>query len=277
MAIITISRGTFSGGQRLAECVAARLGYRCTSREVLAEAAKRYGVPEERLSQALTKSPSILEHVTSERFRYLAFIRSALIKGALDEKIVYHGHAGHLLLSDVPHVLRVRVIASMEFRTKALTDHHNLSREEAIQLIKKVDEERVRWTRFLYHVDWKNPSLYDVVVNLDHVGLPGACELVCQTANMEQFKATPESRKTMADLVLGSHLRAIIASNRGISDGDLHIGSDEGVITITGTVGSLVDADRVRVMVREAPGVKEIRSRMQVRLPVFTTSIVDES
>ena len=35
MAIITVSRGTFSGGQSLAECVAEKLGYRCLPRFAL--------------------------------------------------------------------------------------------------------------------------------------------------------------------------------------------------------------------------------------------------
>jgi FixJ family two-component response regulator len=35
MPIITISRGTFSGGKELAECLARSLGYACISREVL--------------------------------------------------------------------------------------------------------------------------------------------------------------------------------------------------------------------------------------------------
>lgn len=59
MATITISRDTFSGGQSLAECVAERLGYRCLSRELLLEAARQYGVLEERLSEALTRRPEL--------------------------------------------------------------------------------------------------------------------------------------------------------------------------------------------------------------------------
>src|SRR5919197_611039 len=51
MSIITISRGSFSGGQALAERVAQRLGYSCLSREVLVEAAATYGVPESTLAQ----------------------------------------------------------------------------------------------------------------------------------------------------------------------------------------------------------------------------------
>ena len=63
MAIITISRGTNSGGQSLAECVSKRLGYRCVSRELLVQAAKDYGVEEEMLSKALEGKPGILERM----------------------------------------------------------------------------------------------------------------------------------------------------------------------------------------------------------------------
>lgn len=225
MAIITISRGTFSGGQRLAECIAQKMEYRCLGREVLVEAAREYGVPDQKLSEALTKRPGLLEFLTRERKHYLACIRATLCKEAKDGNLVYHGHAGHLLLRGVPDVLRVRVVANMEFRVSALTDHHNVSREQAIQYIKKMDEERVRWTKFLYHEDWQDPALYDVVINLDRVKLSDACETVCHIANMEQFKATPRRQKIMDDLALSSHLMAIIENNKNVS-GQIEIEAD---------------------------------------------------
>lgn len=265
MAIITVSRGTFSGGQILAECVAEKLGYRCISREILLEAAREYGVPAEVLSKALGDKPGILERLTSERAHYLTCIRAALIREARTGKLVYHGHAGHLLLKDVPHVLTIRVIANMDFRIQSLVEHHNLSKERAIQYIEKMDEERARWTRFLYHVDWQDPTLYDLVINLNHMDLTDACDIVCYMADAKQFKVTPQWQKTMDNLVLSNHLMAIIANNKSIS-GEVEIKASEGVVTLMGSVESLVDADRVRMIVRNVPGVKEVRSRMQVRL-----------
>jgi cytidylate kinase len=276
VAIITISRGTFSGGQRLAECVAEKLGCRCISREVLVETARLYGIPEEKLSGAISDTPAVMEHLHSERKRYLACIRAALIRAAKDYNLVYHGHAGHFLLKGVPRVLRVRVIANMAFRIRALTENNNLIREEAIQVIKRLDENRLKWTKFLYHMDWRDPSLYDVVINLDHVSLSGACEIVYNTARIEQYQPTPEARKLMDDLVLSSHLEAMIANTRGISGGeDIEIEADGGLVTIRGTVGSLVDADRVRMLVRKTPGVNQVNSRMQVRLSGFSLAAID--
>lgn len=64
MAIITISRGCFSHGKQLAECVAERLGYECISQEVLLEASKAFDIPETRLFDALHDAPGFFERIT---------------------------------------------------------------------------------------------------------------------------------------------------------------------------------------------------------------------
>ena len=266
MAIITISRGTFSGGESLAKCIAEELGYRCISREVLVNAAKQYGVLEEMLHIALVEKPVVLERMTLERIHYLAYVRAALLKEAKDENVVYHGHAGHLLLKGVPHVLGVRVNADMEFRIKAAMDRHQLSREGAIQFIAKMDDERTRWTRFLYDVDWSDPSLCDIVVNLDHhISLSSACSLVCHMARMKEYEVTPESKKAIDDLALSAHIRATIAAAEGVSDSDIEVTVDGDAITIGGTMRALEEADKLKTVVGNVSGVKDMNFKMQVR------------
>jgi len=276
MAIITVSRGTFSGGQQLAEDVAAKLGYRCVSREeVVAEAAREYGVKEKKLYEVLMKKPGILERAvgnTTERFRYISCVRAALCKEAHDGNIVYHGNAGHMLLNGVNSLIKVRVIAGMEFRIAAVIKRFHLSREKAIEFIHKTDKERARWTKFLYHVDWKATSLYDLTINLDHIDLTGACDLVCHMAGMKKYQTTSETQKAMDDLMLSSNVKAKIALHKEISDGNISIEADGSTITIFGTVGSIFDADRVRMLAREVPGVEEINSKMHIHLPSFVAN-----
>lgn len=45
MAIITISRGSYSKGREVAEEVAQRMGYEVVSRDVLLEASERFHTP----------------------------------------------------------------------------------------------------------------------------------------------------------------------------------------------------------------------------------------
>ncbi len=204
MAIVAVSRGTFSGGEALAKAVAERLGYRCISREELVAVAQAYGVPAAELTAAMEKRPSLLERVAGERTVYLKFLRAALCEQARGDKLVYHGHLGQLLLPGIPHVIGVRVIAELEFRLRAVEKQQQLSRKEALAYIQKVDRERREWTQFLFGVDWDDPHLYHVVLNLSRMTLDAACEAVARLVERPEFQPTPASMKALEDLTLSS-------------------------------------------------------------------------
>jgi len=129
--IITISRGSFSGGRVVAECVAEKLGYRLVSREVLSAAAARYGIAEEKLTRALERAPGLWERLGHERRLYLTYIQAALCEALQADDVVYHGHAGHLLLRGISHVLRVRLIAPLAYRIGAAMDQLRCGQEAA--------------------------------------------------------------------------------------------------------------------------------------------------
>ena len=265
MAIITISGEVFSGRKDLAKCVAERLGLKCLSEEVLEKASRRYGVALEQLSHALEDKPGFFEGMAPERVHALAYIRAALFEEIKNGGVVYYGHAGNLLLKDVPHVLKIGVIGNMESRIKTAMHNRNLGRDQAIELIKKADETRGKLTKFLFHDNWLDPLLHDIMINLEFITIPSACELVCRITN-HGFQPTPESQKRLADLILSSIVRARIAADETIEDAQIEIESDGGVITIKGTMESAVEADKLRKVVRQSPGVREINSQLRLSL-----------
>ena len=107
MAIITISRGSYSRAKEIAEKLAQELGYGCVSREILLEASEEFNIPEIKLVRAIEDAPSILDRFTQGKERYLAYIRAALLKHAQKDNVVYHGIGGNFLLQGIPHVLKV--------------------------------------------------------------------------------------------------------------------------------------------------------------------------
>jgi cytidylate kinase len=262
MAVITISRGTFSGGKQLAECVAERLGYQCISQEVLQEAAQEYGVSIDRLSRALATKPGILENVNRERARYLECITAELLRFAKDGNLVYHGLAGHLLLKGVAGVMRVRVIADMEFRIRNAMECNRFDRDQAIQFIKKVDASRVKWTKLLYNVDWFDLQLYDLVINLHRLSMPAACAIICMSAESQQFKDTPESIKARHDLWIAADVKARIMTEEGIKNEKVDITADGSVVNLNGEVSSSLDAEKIIALARQAPGVTQVVSKL---------------
>ena len=114
MAIITISRGSFSKGKEVAEKVAQKLGYTSVSREIIIKASKEFNIPEIKLAKAIHDAPSFWERFTFGRERYVAHIASTILEYFQRDNVVYHGLAGHFFVRHISHVLKVRIIADIE-------------------------------------------------------------------------------------------------------------------------------------------------------------------
>jgi cytidylate kinase len=260
MSIIAISRGTFSGGEALAKRVAEQLKYRCLSRETNLEiAAQRYMVPTEELTAAMEKRPTFWERMVGERAAYLTFVRAALCEAARGGRLVYHGYLGHLLLPGISHVISVRAIADADLRILAAQRQRNLAREDALAHIEKADKERREWTRFLFEVDWEDPRLYNLVLNLSRMSLNAACETVAQLTEQDEFKPNAASLKAMEDLTLHSQVSAALAMDFRTRGVELKVTTDDGIVTVTGKSRWPEVADAVPVVVRQAAGVKAVK------------------
>ena len=212
MAIITISRGCFSHGQEIAEKVAEMLGYECISREVLVEAAKLFNVSEKKLIKSLHDAPNILERISHGKTKYLADIKAALLGYARKGNMVYHGHAGHLLLTEIPKVLKVRILADTEDRIAFLRQKKNVSRKQALLNIQDEDKHRIQWTRYLYKLDVNDPKLYDIVINIGNLTIDNACEIICLAAKSDAYLMTDESKQVLNDAAINSYINAALQS-----------------------------------------------------------------
>jgi cytidylate kinase len=204
MAVITISRGSYSRGKEIAEKVAARLGFECISRDLLLEVSKEHNIPELKLVHAIHDAPGILQRLNRKEEKYIAFIKSALLNHLKADNVVYHGLAGHFFVKDVPHALKVRVLADMEDRVQLEMERKGIDAEKARSILQKDDEERRKWSQRLYGIDTSDPSLYDLVVHIKQLTVDDAVDLICDCVSKEQFKTTPESQRMIEDLALSA-------------------------------------------------------------------------
>lgn len=209
MSIITISRGSYSRGVEIAEMVAEKLGYQCLARDFLIEASKEFNIPEVKLIQALEDPPSFFERFTNEKKKYIAYIQTALINNLRADNIVYHGLAGHFFVKDIPHVLKVRIIADLEYRIKFVMERDKISRDKAIDFLKKIDSSRREWGQYLYGLNLEDPTHYDIVINTENLTLEVVVDIICEMVTLKQFQTTPESQKKMDNLA--SSLKATVS------------------------------------------------------------------
>ncbi|MBU1277095.1 MAG: cytidylate kinase-like family protein [Proteobacteria bacterium] len=261
MAIITISRGSYSKGREVAEKVGSRLGYAVVSRDVLLGASEQFHIPEVKLVRAIHDAPSILDRFSHGRYCYLAYIQSALAERAVNDNLVYHGLAGHLLLKGVPHVLKVRIIADLEARVAAEMKREGLSQGQARELLLRDDAERRKWTQNLYGVDPWDASLYDLVIHINQLTVDDAVDFIVQAASRECFQSTPESQQKMEDLALACRVKAALVKDDCV---DVAVTSQFGnvmVYTKQGDRRSHRLEDRVKPLVKRIPGINHLEVR----------------
>ena len=227
MAIITIARECCSHGTEVAEKVADMLGYECISREILLEAAYFFDIPEQKLLHSIHDAPSVLERITHGREKYLAYIRAALLEHVKKDNIVYHGFAGHLLIPEITHVLKIRLFAAESDRVAFLQKEQKMSRDEAVAFLKNEDKQRVNWTRYIFNSDVHDPELYDLIINLTHLKIQNACDIICLAARNDIYESTSASKKFICDLAVSSHVKAAL---QDICDAE--VSADDGVVHI---------------------------------------------
>jgi cytidylate kinase len=277
MSIVTISRGTFSGGEALAQCLTKKTGLPAVGVEVIKEAATLYGISESEISQQLKQGPNVWERLLGEkRHLYLIALQSAMAERAAKGDFIYHGLAGHFLLHGVPNVFKVRLVAPLSYRIKNEMAKKNITAEVAKQYIEKVDERRKQWTKFFYHVDWTDPFLYDMVINLENLSLDTACGMIMYALSQPEFQSSPEKKKAVENFALSCQIKAKIALNERTKGIGLDVEVKDGNVRIQGklytTVGMFATGLRqseaeIITIVKSVPGVKDARVDLQ-ELPV---------
>jgi len=190
--------------------VAQRLGYRCLSREVILDASEYSNISEIKLIKAIHDAPSILDRLGSSNRSFVAYYQRALSLSVQMDNVVYHGLAGHLLLTGVPHVLKVRITADLDHRVALEMKRDGIPMKEARRLILKDDQERRKWTQSLYGVDPWDSSLYDLTIHVQRFAVNDAVDFICRSANLEPFKTTSKSQKILDDLALSTQVKVAL-------------------------------------------------------------------
>lgn len=258
MQIVTISRGSQSFGEEFAKKLAAKLGYLCISREEILEEATRRRIAIGKLETAIIKPHIFSEELALELEHYKALATSILCEKALCNNIVYHGRTGHLLLPGIDHILKIRVIADMESRIEIVMQKLRLSRTKAKQYIDQLEQDRKRWVKQFYNVDWDVSSLYDLVINLSHMNVENAATAVCSMAQLPEFQVTPAITKSLQDLHLASKARLLLAMDKRTSNMNIKVRASNRMVYITYLVQQAKEAEMISEVLTQLKEVKEI-------------------
>jgi cytidylate kinase len=254
MPIITIYQGASGEGQELAEAVANALGYRCVGREVLVAASRRYGIPEAKLNEIVDKGPRWWERLVRDPRPYRVALQATLCELANDGKLVYHGHLGHELLPGIRHALKVLLSAPIEYRVEQVRRRQSLTDAAARHYIEAVDKARSRRLMAMFRADWRDPSRYDLVLNMSKISRDGAKHMIIEAAKLDEYQPTPLSNQAFSDLALGSRVHATLFASSNVQGLAVQVCAEAGRVNIKGRVDEGLENEVVR-LVENVPGV----------------------
>ena len=115
---------------------------------------------------------------------YIEAIESAMKEMAADGDVVFIGRGGHVILKDMPNVLRVGVVASLEDRVKTLMAREAIDSDEAIVVLEQRDQARKYFFKKYFELDEPdNPNLFHFTINSSEISINYAAEMIIQNLN----------------------------------------------------------------------------------------------
>lgn len=96
-------------------------------------------------------------------------VGDAVKKFARMGNVVIIGRGGVFLTRNQPNGLHLRLVGTVEKRTRYIMAKFNLDRKKAGDYIRNEDKQREHYVRKLYGVDVTNPHYYDMVINTDNL------------------------------------------------------------------------------------------------------------
>ncbi len=272
MSIVAISETAGSLGNEIGRRLAERVGYRFADREIISKAAEQFGQDVRELRHGLEERPSLWERLTATQDRYRTYVEAVILEMAIDDNAVLAGLASTIVLRPVSHALRVRTHAPERIRADRVEQQQGLTREAALDYVRRSDHERAARVKFLYHLNVDDPLLYDLGLNTDRMTADEGARLLQAALQEPRFQPTGASRRELTDLAIVAGGKAAFMANPLIDAHRVFLSSSGGVVSLSGTVDSEDARTAAHEAVQRIPGVtgvvNEIIVLASVRRPL---------
>jgi hypothetical protein len=160
-------------------------------------------------------------------------------------------------------VLKVLLTAPIEMRVQQVQARQKLSAAAARRYVEEMDKARSRRLMTLFGVDWRDPSRYDLVVNLGRMSIAGAKRLILETVQLPDYQMTPASKQTFLDFALAACVRAALVLSPELSGALLDVKASDGDIAVSGILPSWFSEDNVIAKIKQVPGVKSVKADLE--------------
>lgn len=174
--IVTISREYGSGGRYVGKLLADRMRLPFYDKELISLAAKESGLS----SAYITKNDEIM---ASSKYKdnnddrlFVAEVK--VIKDLAKHSCVIVGRCSDYILKDTKNTLKVFLYSDMDSKVKRAVKYYGISKEKAEKQIESINKKREKHYKYYTDRAWKNPNNYDLMLNVDLLGVEKCAELI---------------------------------------------------------------------------------------------------
>ena len=201
------------------------------------------------LDRLLRRKPEIYNELMAQVIYELAHRGEGIIMG----------HGATYFLKDFTCALHLRMYASKEFRIQRLVDQMKISPDNALAMIENRDNELKSYMNFSFQIDWDDFSLYDLVINVDKLGIDATTDMIVNVVASDNIKeCSLTAMQSMEKLSLQKRVEvAVIKGN--INPQELAIEVPElGVVKLTGLINPMHTVAGVTKVIKSVSGVKRV-------------------
>ncbi len=176
--IISVGREFGSGGRVIAETLAKRFNIPIYDRHLITEIAEKTGLTPEQIEKYNENpkkkiisrrvrgySNSIEDNVAEMQFNFLKE------KSESGESFVVVGRCSETKLKGNPALISFFILADTDAKIKRVMEIYELSKDEAIEFIRKKDKKRKRYHNYHCSGHWGDSRLYDLCINSTRLGI----------------------------------------------------------------------------------------------------------
>lgn len=174
--VVTISREYGSGGRYVGKLLADRMHLPFYDKELISLAAKESGLS----SAYIVKNDEIM---ASSKYKdnnddrlFVAEVK--VIKDLAKHSCVIVGRCSDYILKDTKNTLKVFLYSDMDSKVKRAVKYYGISKEKAEKQIESINKKREKHYKYYTGRAWKNPNNYDLMLNVDLLGVEKCAELI---------------------------------------------------------------------------------------------------
>ena len=260
MPLITVTTSIGCGALAVSQKIADDLQIDIYDDERLQQEALNMGYSSEDLKGFDEKAPGLFDRLLRRRPEiYNELMAAVIYEVAHRDQGIIIGHGATYFLKDFGCALHLRMHTTEQYRVRRLTEQLKISPDAALNMIKNRDNELKAFLDFLFQIDWNDFSLYDLVINVDKLGIDAAAEMIISLAMMESLQqCSLTALESMEKLSLLKKVEAAVMKDN-INPQELLIDVPEpGVVKLTGLINPMRTVAGVTEVIKSVSGVEKV-------------------